>query len=71
MRFKSGFELMSREGEHRVVRKFLWRPRQFGIVETRWLEFARVREQVCKIDIGGNSQWGKYRYDWVEYGFAD
>lgn len=75
MRFKSGLELIDREGDSRVVRKFLWYPRQFGIDEIRLFEFARIRERVQQIDIGYTSIiphiTGKYVYDWVEYGFAD
>lgn len=72
MRFKSRFALKDREGQTRVRRKFLLFPRQLGTDPTwRWLEYAYVIEQVCRIDVGGAMEWGHYAWEWREVGFAN
>lgn len=57
---------MSRQGEERIVRKFLWCPRQFGYSEIRWLEFANIREVIKEEDCKFS-----YTYRWVETGFEN
>ena len=51
----------------RVKRKFLIIPRTFN-GETRWLEFANIKEEYCEfVDFGDCVPgWG-----WCEMGFAD
>jgi len=72
MRFKSQFALKDREGDKRVRRKFLLLPRQFGDgKEWRWLEYAHIIEQVCRVDVGGSMEWGRYAWAWVEVGYAE
>lgn len=70
MRGSTRFALQAREGEERVVRKFLLWPRGFEAKEWRWLEWADLVEKVTKIDVGGSMQWGCYAWKWVEIGFA-
>jgi hypothetical protein len=69
MRFyERGRELKGREGEIRIVRKFLFFSERFGENKTRWLEFADIVEQV-------NYNEGCWDYSeswyWHRIGFAD
>lgn len=62
MRFNSGYALTDREGERRVVRKFLLCPRCFEYdKQWRWLEYADILEEV---------KHDGYTWKWVEIGFA-
>lgn len=70
MIWKSKFFLKDREGEVRTVRKFLLFPRRFDSKHWRWLEFALIKEEVCKVDVGGSMEWGNYAWRWCEIGFA-
>ena len=69
MKIKSKYYLSEREGETRIRRKFLWRPRCFEETYVRWLEFAYIIERVIKMDIGGTCQYGYYGWYWRETGF--
>ena len=71
MRFPSRFALKEKEGEERILKKFLWLPRQFGEdTEYRWLETAWIRERVCRVN-GGSFEWGIDEWKWCEVGFAN
>jgi hypothetical protein len=70
VRFRSKFALKPREGEERVVNKFLLWPRCFGGRSTRWLRRADIVERVVKVDVGGSGEWGNYAWKWVEVAFA-
>ena len=61
--------MKGRVGEKRVVRKFLFWPRNFQTKYTRWLCWVDIVEQVLECDIGGSGQWGEYAYYWREVGF--
>ncbi len=71
MRWKNNLYLKPREGETRIKRKFLFYPRKLDTDHWRWLEFANVIEQVCKVDIGGSGQWGHYGWYWCGIAFKD
>jgi len=71
MRYHSKYALKPREGEKRVVSKFLWLPRCFEGRHTRWLERADIIEEVKKMDVGGSGEWGNYAWQWREVGFAE
>lgn len=70
MRFPSRYALRDREGDERTVRKFLWLPRCFGTKEIRWLEYANIRERICKVDVGGSYEWGCFAWKWCEVKFV-
>jgi hypothetical protein len=82
MRFRNRKSLREREGETRVVRKFLWWPRSLGTGETRWLEFARITEKVFGIRapfgfgqaayvyLHGEAPGSFIGWEWREVGFA-
>lgn len=70
MRLSSKYALKDRQGETRVVRKFLIFPRTFESSRTRWFEYASIVEEVLQIDVGGSMEWGNYAYRWREIGFA-
>jgi len=70
VRWPSKTALKPREGEERMVRKFLWWPRSFG-GEKRWMEWCNIVEMVLRIDVGGSMEWGNYAWRWCETGFAD
>lgn len=70
MRLSSKYALKSREGETRVVRKFLIWPRTFESERTRWMEYADITEEIMRVDVGGSMEWGNYAWKWVETGFA-
>jgi hypothetical protein len=71
MRFNNRVTLKERAGEQRIVRKFLWWPRTFGTITTRWLEYTNIIEEVQKIDVGGSFDTGVFAWKWVEIGFGD
>ena len=70
MKFRSKYYLKDREGEERIVTKFLLFPRRFESNKWRWLERADIIERVCKVDVGGSMEWGNYSWKWEEVGFA-
>lgn len=70
MRFHSKYALKPREGEERIVSKFLLWPRCFEGRHTRWLERTDIVERVVKVDVGGSGEWGNYAWKWAEVGFA-
>lgn len=58
-----------KEGQTRTRRKFLLIPRSFD-GETRWLEFAKIREDYVQYLVV--EEWGPdFVYGWCETGFAD
>ena len=61
--------LKSREGETRVVRKFLLWPRHLGSDEWRWLCYADIVEKIVAHDVGGSMEWGNYAWKWTETAF--
>ena len=72
--------LRGREGEKRVVRKFLIWPRSFDGPVTKWLCHADIVEQVCRVDIGSWEPWfclddvlaqARYAWKWCEVGFKN
>jgi len=66
MKFKNR-NLRRREGETRVVKKFLLIPRMFNSEYGRWLEYANIVERVmCVRDLNCEPEW-----KWIEIGFAD
>ena len=67
---KRTFSVKSREGETRVIQKFLLCPRCYND-DCRWLEFALMLERVERIDISDNDDWSKYVWKWIEIGFAN
>lgn len=69
MKTKSKYYLKKRAGEIRIKRKFLFFPRTFNGKFTRWLEFADIKEQITKVDVGGSMEWGNYAWRWIEIGF--
>ena len=71
MKWPSRYALRDREGETRVVRKFLLWPRTFNSTHTRWLVYANIIEVIQRIDIGGSGEWGSYKWSWCETGFDD
>jgi len=70
VRVNSKYALKSREGEQRIVKKFLLWPRTFDSNRTRWFEYAHITEEVLKMDVGGSCEWGNYAWQWREVGFA-
>jgi hypothetical protein len=71
MQWQSKFFLKDREGETRVVRKFLFFPRRFHNDPLwQWMVWADIVEQVRKVDIGGSGEWGNYAWRWCEIGFT-
>ncbi len=66
MRFKTRFALKDRQGESKIVRKFLWIPTAFASEkESRWLEVADVVytiKRVARGDWDTNNIW-KWRKD--------
>lgn len=53
MRLKTEYALIGREGEEKIVRKFLWSPLYFDKEkEKRWLETADVVYKIENVDIG-------------------
>lgn len=73
MRFKPKEDLRHRLGERRIVRKFLFLPRQFGHSEVRQFEFAHIVEQVCvtKYEDLVLFNGDPIKWEWVEIDFAD
>lgn len=72
MRFNNRFTLKSREGEQRIVKKFLFFPRNFGQSVTRWLETANIIEEVQMVEIiGFLNICNTYSWKWIEVGFYD
>jgi len=71
MKWKSKEYLKDREGEERVVSKFLLFPRRLGGKEWRWMERANILERVTKYDDGGHDTWGDYAWRWVEVVFVN
>jgi len=68
MIYKTKAYLKDREGEERVVRKFLLWPRRFGNEKLgRWMEYAWIREKVQLFhdDYEGDA------WKWHEVGFYD
>jgi len=58
-------------GSKRIVKKFLWSPKQFG-KEIRWLEFANIFEEYKREDIGnGMDTWYIDNFYWEEIGWSD
>lgn len=59
-----------KDGDKRVVKKFLWKPRCFND-EYRWLEFAEINEiyHVIKINLGmyAHGYWEEVGYNEVNY----
>lgn len=53
-------------GDQRIVKKFLWIPRSLTSTKYRWLEFAKIREEVQKKSCGGF-----LAYEWEEIEFID
>lgn len=52
---------------YRVVRKFLWIPRNFNSDQYRWLEFAYIYQRVEWVyDILSNQ-----KLKWVDHSFVD
>jgi len=70
MRINSRFSLQDREGETRIRRKYLIKPRTFDSERTRWFEWAWITEKIVKLDVGGSMEWGKYSWQWREVGFT-
>lgn len=69
MRLKTDYALKDREGEEKIVRKFLWFPLYFDKEkEKRWLEVADVVYQVKKVDIG--DMCSVYVWKWRKERFA-
>lgn len=69
MKFKSRYFLKDREGEEKIVRKFLWLPTLFDLEkQSRWLETADIVYQIQKVDIGHLSVIISWR--WVPVRFA-
>lgn len=63
MKFKTTYALKDREGEEKIVRKFLWFPLYFGEEkEQYWLEIADVVYKIKKINVG--EYFSKYRWKW-------
>jgi len=58
-----------KEGKkERIVKKFLLYPRRYFVnTETRWLEFAYIRE---KVRHSNGFPYRKSSYNWVEVDFA-
>lgn len=56
-------------GKKRVVRKFLWFPLKFD-GQTRWLEYANIKQEVKEIDVGGTGM-AVYKKKWWSVGWAD
>ena len=78
MRWNSRNYLRSREGETRVVRKFLFWPRKIDIIsinfrdtQWRWLEFINVKEQVVPVNISESWPWNDYTWKWREIAFVE
>ena len=56
--------LRNKIGKTRIIKKFLWFPTTIGF-EWRWLETAKIIQQVTQIDTGGSGEWGVYDYKWL------
>ena len=69
MRWNSRNYLRSREGETRVVRKFLFWPRKIGDTQWRWLEFVNIKEIILQVDISKSCEWTDYTWKWREVAF--
>lgn len=68
MRFRDKrLDLKDHHHERRVVKKFLWMPRCFDGINTRWFETALICEQMQRC----LSFVGELEYRWVEIGFAE
>jgi len=52
-------------GNERIIDKFLWFPKVINN-ELRWLERARVVQQVINVDVGGSMKYGKNKAEWVD-----
>ena len=59
-------KLLGREGETRIITKFLFFPKKLDN-ERKWLEKAHILQKVCKVDIGGSMEWGKYKHKWRDW----
>lgn len=68
MKFKTRYELKDREGEEKIIRKFLWFPTSFDDdKEGVWLDVADVVYKIKKIDVGDHYSvdkwvWRKERF---------
>ena len=71
MRFNNPLTLKSRQGEIRLRKKFIWRPRHFRGPNTFWLCSKTVVEMITRSDIGETGEFGRYAWGWNEVGFAD
>lgn len=66
MKWCSKSFLKDREGEERIVRKFLWLPTSLHGEYVRWLEFANIKQQVVRsVDECG------YGWYWCDVGFVE
>ena len=69
MRWKDD-PLEDRFGDVRIVKKFLVFPKKLDD-EWRWWETAYIVEKVCKMNVGGSMEWGKYKHYWREIHWLD
>jgi len=64
-------KLTERDWEReRIVTKFLWYPKKIGD-EIRYLETAKIRQRVLKVDVGGSMEWGKNKLKWCDVRWED
>lgn len=63
--------LSGKVGEQRIVKKFLFFPRQFGSEFARIFEYAYIIEEVRVVATASWDQECPYTYGWVEIGFAN
>jgi hypothetical protein len=66
----NGEELISRINETRIIEKFLLFPKTINH-ELRWLEHVKIKQKICAIDIGGSMEYGKYKYAWRNWAWAN
>lgn len=69
MKLKTGYELQSREGEEKIVNKFIWFPTCFdNDLEKIWLENVDVVYQIKKVDVGEYHR--EWKWKWLPERFA-
>lgn len=62
--------LEDRLGETRIVTKTIIFPKTLKGVR-KWGGKAKIIQMVCKRDVGGSMEWGKYSYKWHDIEWVD
>ena len=71
MKWKSRYFFKDMEGDERIIKGFLFLPRCLGKSHYwHWLKWVLIKQRICKIDIGGSMEWGKYTWKWENIDFV-